>query len=119
MGEATSWVQILATGGVTSLVITIVTIVANRRLTKADTGSKIVQSADVQIDNLAAERDYFKGEVKALREERSADKAALRGWWERAERAVIWMRRQEQRLEEAGIVDPAPDLLPTVTSVRE
>ena len=56
MGEATSWVQILATGGVTSLVITIVTIVANRRLTKADTGSKIGQPAHVQIDNLAAER---------------------------------------------------------------
>jgi hypothetical protein len=112
-------VQLVATGGFATIIAAIIGAVAGQRVQKANAGNIAIQSADTQIENLTSDNDRLRrnmreADERLLAAESRAERLAakVRGWWERADRMMAWVRRQEARLAEQGIHDPAPALYP-------
>jgi hypothetical protein len=110
--DGSSWVQLFGVGGVATVIVAIIGAVASNRVQKANAGNIAIQSADTQIANLEGERDYWEKQTIKERERANTLDGKIRGWFQRADAMMVWIRRQERRLEEAGVVDPAPALYP-------
>lgn len=115
MEQANPIIQWLGAIGLGSILTGVIAAIAGRKLTQANTGAKIVESADTQIENLEKERDYFRNDRDAERSRANREATKNRGWWERADRMMVWVRRQEQRNNDNAIDDPAPRLYPLDT----
>ena len=112
MGSVDNWVQLLGVLGLGGVITAIITAVANRKMTGASAGAKIIESADTQIENLTVDLTRVRTERDHAHRRANRADTKLRGWWERADRLAPWIRRQEARNAEAGITDPAPPLYP-------
>jgi hypothetical protein len=112
MEKAEWWVQLIGVilgGGVVSA---LVGAIATRKKLSADTDSTFVTTADVQRRSLVEDRKEALAERDAEHDERIKLERHVRAWWARADRMMIWVRRQEARNVDAGIDDPAPPLYP-------
>ena len=110
--DGNSVVQLGATGGFATIVAAVIGAIAGQRVQKANAGNIAVQSADTQISNLEGENKYLREDRDAERARANREATKNRRWWERADRLAPWIRRQEQRLVDAGVHDPAPALYP-------
>ena len=106
------WVQLFGVGGVAAVITAIIGAVAGQRTQKANAGNIAIQSADTQIENLENENKYLRTDRDAERDRANREATKNRRWWARADRLAPWIRRQEQRLADAGVHDPAPALYP-------
>lgn len=112
METANGWVQLIAVvlgGGVATA---IVQVIATRKKTGAETDSTFVATANDQRQSLVLDADRYRAERDTEHERANKLDWKVRRWWERADRFMIWARRQEARNIERGIEDPMPSLYP-------
>lgn len=112
METANWWVQLIGVvlGG--GMVSAIVGAIATRKKIGADAESTFVATSNDQRRSLVEDADRFRGERDLEHVRANRLEGDIRNWWARADRMMIWVRRQEARNEEAGVVDPAPTLYP-------
>lgn len=113
MPESTNaWVQIAAIllgGGVVSA---IVQAIALRKKVGTDNNATFVATANDQRESLVDDLTRVRKERDEEHERANRLDWKVRDWWARADRFMIWARRQEARNREQGIDDPMPDLYP-------
>ena len=112
METTSGWVQLVGVilGG--GLMSTIVGAIALRKKVGADVNSTFVATSNDQRLSLVADADRYRAERDAEHERANNLDWKVRRWWDRADRFMIWARRQEARNEERGIIDPMPPLYP-------
>lgn len=110
--DSNGWVQLIAVilgGGAVSA---IVGAIATRKKIGADADSTFVTTSNDQRKSLAEDADRYRKERDDEHDRANKLDWKVRRWWERADRFMIWARRQEARNLEQGINDPMPALYP-------
>jgi hypothetical protein len=116
MESTNQWVQLIAVilgGGAISA---IVQVIATHRKVGADANATFVTASNDQRRSLAEDADRYRKERDEEHARANALDWKLRDWWARADRFMIWARRQDARNRENGVDDPMPDLFPTPDS---
>ena len=114
MENANGWIQLIGVvlgGGVVSAVVGAI---ATRKKVGADADSMFVSTAATQKQGLVDDNVRLRKERDEEHERANNLDWKVRDWWARADRFMIWARRQEARNAANGIDDPMPDLYPTV-----
>lgn len=113
MDSPNSWIQLIGVilaGGVGTA---IVQAIAQHKKVDTESDDTFVTTSNKQRQSLVDDADRWRREYLSEHERANKLDWKVRDWWARADRFMMWARRQDARNREAGIEDPMPDLFPT------
>lgn len=112
MDSPNAWIQlvgVILAGGVGTA---IVQAIATHKKVDSESDDTFVTTSNKQRQSLVDDADRYKRERDEEHARANRNDWKLREWWARADRMMIWVRRQVARNEAAGIDDPPPELYP-------
>lgn len=113
--SASSWIQLLGLFLGSGVVTAIVQAIIQRRKAGTEADNAFVTTADTQRKGLIEDLRRAREERDSEHERANTLDQKVRQWWIRADRFMVWARRQELRNTERGVVDPMPELYPPVS----